>query len=391
MNGVRLLHVVGQSRYGGGVQVILPVAAAARERGWRVGILTSDPQFQREIQAAGVEVVDLDIIRRSINPYYDLRDTAKLVSLLRREPYTIVHTHTSKGGMIGRLAASLAGVPVVVHTVHGFAFDDSSSPAAKLVYGTLERVASRGCDSVVTVSQYHRELALRRNICAPDKVVAVPNGLDAARSVRRRPAAEVRRELGIADELIVLCPVRIAASKGLEYLIQSVGGIRARIGGRFRILIAGEGTLRPSLEALAAATNAGANLCFLGFRSDLGDLLGAADLVVLPTLFEGLSISLLEAMSAGKPVITTAIPSNVEVLGPDQAGVLVPVRDPAAIAEAVARLAADPALAATLGRRAMQVWRRSYTGSRMVAAYMNLYDELLERKEVRQECLIRTS
>ncbi|MBZ5603663.1 MAG: glycosyltransferase, partial [Acidobacteriia bacterium] len=121
MNDLSVLHVVGSSRFGGGAQIIFPLAAHARSEGWRVDILVTDPVFQQMIRdsGTGVGIVDLDVIHREIRPLWDVRGLFRLARYLREHPYTVVHTHTSKAGLVGRVAAKLAGVPVVVHTVHG--------------------------------------------------------------------------------------------------------------------------------------------------------------------------------------------------------------------------------------------------------------------------------
>ncbi|HET8560849.1 MAG TPA: glycosyltransferase family 4 protein [Marmoricola sp.] len=374
-----LLQVVGPSKFGGDSVLVLELARAAQDHGFRVDVLATDPRFQELILDEGFGLVDLDVLRREIRPVADLASLARLTQFLRMSRYRIVHTHTSKAGVVGRLAATRAGVPGVMHTVHLFGFHEESGPLATAAYSRIERTAARWCDRIVTVSEYQREWALRLGIGTPEQVVAIPNGVPARRATGVRPRAQVRAELGLAgDEVAVVFTGRLAEQKGLEYLLRAVP-LLGPARGHVRVLLAGDGPLRSHLTGLAAELGVDDTVRFLGFRADIGDLLAAADLVVLPSLWEGLSISLLEAMAAGRAVITTDIGSNREVTRDGAVAPLVPVKDPEALAAAMRGLAADPARREELGRLARQEQASRYTMDRMLDSYLEEYDRLLSR------------
>jgi glycosyltransferase involved in cell wall biosynthesis len=378
MDRPTLLHVVGPSKFGGDSVLVLELARAARESGFRVDILASDPRFQELIREEGFGLVDLDVLRREIRPVADLAALGRLTQILRRSSYDIVHTHTSKPGVIGRLAATLTGVPGVMHTVHLFGFHEESGPVATGVYSRVERAASHWCDRIVTVSEYHRDWALRLGIGTPDRVVAIPNGVPTRRASGSRPPSQVRAELGLTDELAIVSTGRLAEQKGLEYLIRAIP-LLGPDRGRVRVLLAGDGPLLEPLTTLARELGVLDEVRFLGFRSDVGDLLSAADLVVLPSLWEGLSISLLEAMAAGRPVVTTDIGSNREVTRDGAVASLVPPKDPGALARAIRRLVTDPARRDELGRLGRDEQRSRYTMERMLGSYLEEYEGLLGR------------
>jgi glycosyltransferase involved in cell wall biosynthesis len=376
---IRVLHVVGDSRFGGAARIILRLGQIARAEGWQVDVLTTDPVFQQATRQYDLGVVNLDVIRRDIRPLWDLAGLFRLVDLLRREPYQIVHTHTSKAGFVGRLAARLAGVPVIVHTAHGFAFHERSSVSARYFYSTLEWIAARWCDRIVSVSQFHRRWALDLGICEEPKILAIPNGIADVRNPILAPA-ELRRRLGVREgHLLILSLARLAADKGLEYLIEAAA-ILQNTERRFQVVIAGDGPVRGLLESRTRNLGIANRVTFLGFREDVDDLLAACDLVVLPSLREGLSIALLEAMAAGKPIIATSIGSHLELASQANIARLVPPANAQSICAAILRLARDPALMAQLGTSARALFESYYTEDRMLSGYRQLYFDLLKMK-----------
>ena len=311
---------------------------------------------------------------------WDLRGLVRLTRFLRRQPYQIVHTHTSKAGFVGRLAARLAGVPVIVHTAHGFAFHEDSPVSVRRFYSTLERLASRWCDRIVTVSEFHRTWAIELGMCSPRQIIAIPNGIAEVGRNREVGLAELRREMGARHgDLVILSTASLAPDKGLEYLIEAAT-IFPRTGRRIRIVIAGDGPAARPSGATGRTLGVTDRVVFLGFREDVGDLLAASDLVVLPSLREGLSIALLEAMAAGKPIVATSIGSQREVASRADMARLVRPADAPALSEAIVRLAGDEALMARLGASARALYESRYTENRMLQSYKQLYFELWRAK-----------
>jgi len=382
---VRLLHITGGSRFGGVAKIILGIGQVAQADGWEVDVLTTDSVFQPAVRDHGLGLVNMDVIRREIRPVWDLGGLVRLHNFLRRKPYHIVHTHTSKAGFVGRLAARLAGVPVIVHTAHGFAFHEASPVSSRLFYSTLERMASRWCDRIVSVSEFHRRWAIELGMCSPRRIVAIPNGIASVSRNSEVELGELRRQLGVQHgDLLILNVARLAPDKGLEYLIEAAA-ILLRTGRRIRVAIAGEGPTRDRLEQMARNLDVTDRVVFLGFREDVGDLLAACDLVVLPSLREGLSMALLEAMAAGKPIIATSIGSQREMASHADIAWLVRPADTLALTEAILRLAEDRPLMARLGSCARAVYENHYTEDRMLHSYRQLYFDLLSAKLPRQK------
>lgn len=380
---MKILHIVGDSKFGGGSVIVWRLAELARKLGWEVDVLTTDPTFQELLRASGIGVVNLEVIWREIRPLRDWQGLRTLTSFLKESNYQIVHTHTSKGGFVGRAAAARARVPIVVHTVHGFAFHEESSPIAVKFYACLERLAARWCDRVVTVSEFHRQWAIRLGIGDSSKVVAIPNGIPEERLRATRSRDEIRGDWGVQQgEVVLLSTGRLAKQKGLEYLIRAVALLNdsVRLPFKVKAVLAGEGPLRTQLGVLAKRLGVSERILFLGFQDKVGDLLNASDIVVLPSLWEGLSVSLLEAMAAGKPIITTLIGSNREVTLNGEAALLVPPKDPLALADAIQRFIEHPDLAEARGRKAREVYAVKYREEQMLKSYQQLYESLIATK-----------
>lgn len=378
-NPVKLLHIVGDSKFGGGSLVILRLAVMAQQQmGWQVDVLTTDKVLQKLLVEQGIGVVELDVIWRNIRPARDLAGLFRLRSFLRRSGYDIVHTHTSKAGFVGRLAARAAGIRRIVHTVHGFAFHEESTRAALCIYSLLERIAAHACDRIVTVSEFHRQWALKLGIGSAEKIITVHNGVHTDRVQPKRDREVVRNELGVnSGTHLLLTTGRLAEQKGFEDLIHALPDIAKGLNIPFQLVLAGTGPLEPMLKRLASDLGVQDRVRFLGFRPDIGDLLAASDMVVLPTMREGLSIALLEAMAAGKPIVTTRIGSNAEAACDGLGAKLVPPNDSNALAAAVIHLAENRLRADTMGRKAKEIFAQNYTEDRMLGGYRSLYRTLL--------------
>jgi len=382
---VRIVHILGDSKYGGAAKSIIRLAKRWETVGWEARILTTDPQLQEAASANGVETVSVDCIWREIRPIKDLIGLYRLWRYLRAERFTVAHTHTTKAGFIGRLAARLAGVPVVIHTVHGFAFHERSPKLKIAFYSVLETIAGWCCHRIITVSQFHRDWAIRLRIASPDKILAIPNGIPDATVPSGRSTSTLRNSLGISpNEILVFTPGRIAEEKGLEELLACISELPEIIRSHARFVIAGDGPLLDELKQRATELDVSRNVSFLGFRSDIGALLAASDIVVLPTWREGLSIALLESMCAGRAIVATTIGSNLEALGAIEddgpAGLCFDPGDVPRLAAAISRLATNPQLRAHMGRRARSLWELHYTADRTLSTHEHTYLDLLERR-----------
>ncbi|MBL8210048.1 MAG: glycosyltransferase family 4 protein [Bryobacterales bacterium] len=373
----RILHIVGDSKFGGASFGILRLARRWRSAGWEAVVLATDPEFLRRAEELQVPVLDRSVVWREIRPLRDLLGLIRLVWILRRGRYSIVHTHTTKAGFVGRIAAWMANVPIVLHTVHGFAFHEASPPAKVNFYRWMERFAALFCRKIITVSHFHREWAERLGIADDSKLIAIPNGIPEPAIVTAQRIREIRSAWNVGPaEVAIFTGGRLAPEKGIEDLVDAIALLPES--SRPKLVLAGDGELRPQLEARAASRGVRDRVMFLGFQKNVSELLEAADLVVLPTWREGLSISLLEAMAQSRPIITTNIGPNLEATDNGRVASLVPPGRADMLAKAIAELAGDAKKRKDLGRAARQRYLENYTQSQMLDAYYGVYTQLLK-------------
>lgn len=341
--------------------------------GHGVTLVTTAGEFAPRLRALGVEVVDVPIPRR-ISPRGDWAALKGLVRTFRGLRPDIVHTHTSKAGFLGRLAARLAGVPRVVHTMHEPPHNAARGWVERELYIWLERLAARWADRIHTQSHANEREILRTRLVPKRKLEVFHLGIDLS---SYRPAADPRaavRALGIPDSAPVVGTVgRLEAPKGHAYLLQAL----ARLPARVRAVIVGGGVLRERLEADAETLGVADRVVFTGFREDMLDLLQGFDVFALPSLWEGLGVVLLEAMAYGKPLVASAVGGVTDVVVPGETGLLVPREDPKALAQALARLLDDRALAQRLGAAGRARVERAFRSDVADDRFMRMYRELL--------------
>ena len=374
--GVKICHVVGDSAFGGGSRVIIALVKASLEAGAVVTVIATDPAFCRHLRKTGADVTELPCIWRSVRPVRDLRGLLRLKSHFDSAGYDVVHTHTSKAGFVGRVAARLAHVPAVLHTVHGFSFHESTPALVRSAHVALEKIAAACCDRIVTVSTFHRDWAIRLGIAAADKIVAIPNGIDGFEAVSEATRERLRSRLEVNDDdTLVLSASRLAPGKGLEHLVEVGDRLQRKGRGDVRILIAGSGDQADGLQRMIERKHCSDVVRLIGFRDDVAELLYAADVVALPSEREGLSIALLESMATGRAIVASEIATNLEAA--DGVAVFVAYGDVDGLEAALVDLADHPGQREELGRRARARYRDRYTQQRMLVAYAELYETLI--------------
>ena len=351
---------------------MLAITRSMIERGDEVHVFSFEEENDRRFRQAGARIVRPPFWFQPINPL-DAVLLGFLWQVCRREKFDLVATHTSKGGFLGRLAAHMAGVPCIVHHAHGFSFNRPLGPLARRFFVGLERLAAGAGDLIISVNHEQRDSAVRYGVDTPDRICTVHNGID-LRPFGKPDRRLVRRHLGFQDsDLVVGAIGRLAPQKGLIYLIRAFPLILRSVP-QAHLVIAGSGPLEAELKAEARRTGADNRIRFLGFRRDVPDLLSAFDVYAQPSLWEGLSISLIEALAAGCPVVTTDIESSREVVDHGSTGLLVAPADPVVLALAIEKLLSSPALTNDFSENGRRAAAERFSEERMVDAILAAYE-----------------
>jgi glycosyltransferase involved in cell wall biosynthesis len=368
--------------WGGGGEVVIPLFNKLIQSGCQVTVVVgTDPLGAARFSQTGAEIMRARHWRRAISPVQDALLLYELYNLCRQRRPDVVHTHNPKAGVVGSIAAGLARIPLVIHHIHGLTFNDALPPRRAWLFRTMERIAAPFRDVQISVNEADRWRAIEAGLGGPDRIVTVLNGIDVDQFINVTPAP-LRTELSLPDDAILIgWTGRLAVQKGLEYLIRAIPGLIVAEP-RAHVLLVGSGELEDHLRALVTELGVEDHCHFLGFRQDVPALLAAFDLYAQPSLWEGLSISLLEAMAAGKAIVATDIIGNRELIEDGVSGLLVPPTDVEALATALLKLRRDPTQSQRLGRQARQRVEQHFSRDRMVKETVDLYRHWLSRNAV---------
>jgi glycosyltransferase involved in cell wall biosynthesis len=328
----------------------------------------------------GVRPVFAPAMRRPIGLGRDALALGQLVALMQRHRPTIVHTHTTKAGFLGRVAARLSGVPIVVHTFHGTVLDGYFSARGNQCLLAVERALARHTDALIALSPTLRQQVIDTyRIAAPDKIHLMPPALDLAElALSARGAGRLRAELGLLAAVPLIGAVaRLAPIKNHQLLLQAFVRLPARGGHLPHLVIAGDGELNQQLRAQAASLGVTDRVHFLGWRFDLGTLYSDFDVVAMMSNNEGTPLAVIEALAAGVPVVATAVGGVRDIAGEHPLGEIVdPPFTPERYAAALERVLGSPLPRADTGAR-RSATAEAYSAERLCRSLAALYRQLL--------------
>jgi glycosyltransferase involved in cell wall biosynthesis len=329
----------------------------------------------------GVDPRVLRELGREVSPLNDLRATLAMYRMIRASRPHIVHTHMAKAGTAGRLAAWLARVPIVVHTFHGHTFHSYWGPVKSAVFLQIERTLGAMTDRVIAVGDAQKADIAHYGVAPLSKIQTIPLGLETEPMLEaEQHRGLLRAELGIADDRPLIGIVaRLVPIKAHEIFLEAAVRIRATAP-KSTFLIIGDGERRAELEALARQLSVDDAVRFLGWRDDMREVYADLDVVTLCSNNEGSPVALIEALAAARPVVSTRVGGVPNVVQDGESGLLVPPRDPSALAEGVLTLLRDPDRAAQLGLAGRHAVFPKHASTRLVQDVERLYLELAHEK-----------
>jgi len=331
----------------------------------------------RQAQELGVTIIVEPALVRRISPLLDLRAVWSLWRIIRAERPDIVHTHTSKAGIVGRLAAWLAGAPVIIHTTHGHVFYGHFSPLLSKVYLIIERIFATFTHRMVALTEGEKQDFLKFSLCPEGKIVKIHSGVKIDKYLNAKVnRVAFKQELGIhANRLVVGTVGWLWPIKGPMYLLKAMGKVWEG-NPECELVYVGKGELEAELRATAAAMGVSDKVNFLGWREDIYNIMPLFDLFALPSLNEGMGRVLVEAMAAGKPLVASEVGGVPDLVTPGATGILVPPGDVEALAAAISEILNDPVKAQKMGDTGRRACRH-YSVAAMLERLVTMYDDTL--------------
>ena len=385
---MKVCHIITRMILGGAQENTFLTCKGLQERGWEVTLLAgpqtgAEGSLQDRSLQAGFRFEIIEPMLRQVNPLSDLRALRALRAWFERERPDIVHTHSSKAGILGRIAARRAGVPLILHTVHGMSFNRTQKPWTQRAYRDLERYCAKSTDKIITVADAMIDQMVQAGVAPRAKCVTIYSGMEMERfdpALYDRQA--IRARLGIPQDAVVVATVaRMFANKGYEQLLAAAPRI-VRQAPAVHFLWIGDGPHRERYLQDVSQEGLGDRVRLTGLVSpeQVPELLAAADLLAHASQWEGLPRVAVQSLLLEKPVVAFDVDGTREVVITDRTGVLVPLNDIDALASGIADLASRDWLRQRLGRQGRQLCLERFDWHTMVEQIEQVYRDLASHK-----------
>lgn len=392
---INLLHVIGSLQIGGAEKLLVSTMRKIDKKRFNpiVCCTGAGGELEQNMRECGIPVKVLCSNRPGSGSFYDLIEIVRLAYFMRKNRIDIVHTHLFESNVIGRIAAKLAKVPVTVSTIHNIYHWKKGKGFKNRIKALVDKItANYFTDMLIAVSdsvrKYHIDLGFNAK-----KIVILRNMVDLNefKPLHNFDPVKKRRELRLDINCPVILNVAVLSEqKGHKYLLKAAKSILTTVPNT-QFLIVGDGPLKAQLMSIAKIAGVSDNVTFIGMRKDIPELLSTCDIFVMSSLWEGLPITLLEAMAMAKPIVATSVGGIPEVIENGKDGILVPPKDPEALADAIIYLLRNKEKAKEMGIAAMKKVEEQYSASVVVRKLEQLYEELLSKKLKNYKMLCKMS
>ncbi|MCK4234467.1 glycosyltransferase [candidate division WOR-3 bacterium] len=369
----KILYIINNLLIGGAEKLLLSVIDKLNKDKYDIMVccLYSNNPLKSEFEKRGVTVKSLGIKNNR-----DILCIFKLVKLLKQERANIVHTHLFYANIYGRIAAKLVRVPIIISTEHSNAPWRNKQRLKLKIRLLIDRVTAKFCDRIIAISESVKDNLIQWERIDPNKIVVIHNGIN----IKKYQIMDKNRD-GSSSDSVIGCIGRLEPIKGHIFFMKAAARIFEKIR-NVRFILIGDGSLRQDLEKLAQDLNISKRVSFLGFRDDIPELLSVIDVFVLPSLWEGFGIVLLEAMAMGKVVVASDVGGISEIVVDKKTGYLCPPMDPNTLADIVVGLLKDPLKIRTMGLVGRERVKKHFTLDKMVEKTEHVYNTLIIEKLV---------
>lgn len=354
---LKICHIITRMIVGGAQENTLLTIIGHLQKGHEVTLVTGpspgpEGKLLERSDYPKFEIIEMPSLVREVNPWRDFQAVRALKKLFTSRKFDVVHTHSSKAGVVGRAAAWKAKVPFVCHTIHGQAFHAYETPLKNYIYKTSERWAAKRCHKIYAVAQAMINQCIEANIAPAEKYKVVYSGMEIERFLNSRPEPELRAQLGIPENVKVIGAVaRLFPLKGYEYFVPAAADIVKKHPDT-HFLIVGNGSMKDQLEKQIAELGLTDKFHFAGLvpPADVHRYIALMDILMHLSLREGLPRAVVQALASSKPAIGFSLDGTPEVIIDGQTGYLAKPEDTASVTEAAVKILNDPALLEQMGR-----------------------------------------
>ena len=384
----RILHIITRWMAGGGAEKNTYFTIRGLDKSkYEVDLVIGGDSKAVPENLEGVKIIKVNSLRRNIHLFDEFKALFQLYKLIKKRKYHLVHTHLAKAGMLGRLAAKLAGTPIIIHTLHGSLFHNALNPIVRFVYKNLEKFSALYTTWFISVGEDLKNRYLKAVVGKPEKYSVIRSGMDLEKFHRAsnfsdEEIKEIKKSLNLSlDDIIIGMVASLEPRKGHKYAIEVAEEIIKKYP-RVKFLFVGEGYLHPTLGAIVRRKNLQDSIIFTGLRKDVERVMAVFDILILTSLWEGLPQVLVQGAMLGKPIVSFNVEGANELIKEGENGFIVPLKDSSKMIEKLDYLISDQKIAKMMGEKGIKIVTQEWQIDTMVEKTNKLYEYLLNLKDL---------